>query len=655
LRAAALYTSGQLFLEEYYTLATIVRGGLGSNHLDGNTRLCTATAGEALKESFGCDGQPASYDDVNHPDAIALFGHNVAETQPVLWMRILDRLEGADPPRLVVVDPRLTVPAQHATVHLPIRPGTNVALLNALQHELLTGGHIDEEFLAVHAIGLEDLRAQVASCTPEWAAGICDVDACLIREAAVVIGSARRLLCTVQDVYQSHQATAAACQVNNLVLLRGMLGRPGCGVLQMNGQPTAQNTRETGADGDLPGFRNWANDNHVEDLARIWNVDPMQIPHYGPPTHAMEMVRYMEEGSLPFFWVSATNPLVSLPEAQRIRSVFEQERVFLVVQDVFLTETAAVADVVLPAATQTEKTGTFTNADRTVHLSRKAVDPPGQARPDLDIWLDYAQRLQLRDKDGAPLIKWTDPESALEAFKTCITDRPCSYDGITYAVLDEGGCQWGGDRLYADGHFFASPEECETYGRDLLTGAARDPAEYRALNPEGKAMLRAAEYTPPMEALTDEHPLRLNTGRTIYQFHTRTKTVRAPQLQQAAPEVWIEVSAPDAARLSLAEGDLARVESPRGAIEGRVRVSGIREGVVFVPVPRSGWVKPETDQRLSDHISIGVLTRVFPPELVDRVVAEAGRVEQRHRLLPARVVVYYVLAMALLPMRRMRR
>jgi anaerobic selenocysteine-containing dehydrogenase len=506
---------------------------------------------------------------------------------------------------LVVVDPRLTVPARHAAVHLAIRPGTNVAVLNALQHELLAGGDIDEEFLPAHVIGLEDLRAQVASCTPEWAAGICGVDAGLIREAAAVIASAQRLLCTVlQGVYQSHQATAAACQVNNLVLLRGMLGRPGCGVLQMNGQPTAQNTRETGANGDLPGFRNWANDDHVEDLARIWNVDPLQIPHYGPPSHAMEMIRYMEEGSLSFFWVSATNPLVSLPEAGRIRSVFEQERVFLVVQDLFLTKTAAVADVVVPAATQTEKTGTFTNADRTVHLSRKAVDPPGQARPDLDIWLDYAQRLELRDKDGAPLIKWKDPESAFEAFKACVADRPCSYDGITYAVLEEGGRQWGGDRLYADGRFFASPDECETYGRDLLTGAAREPTEYQALNPEGKATLRAVEYAPPIETPTDEHPLRLNTGRTIYQFHTRTKTGRAPQLQQAAPEVWVEVSAPDAARLGLTEGDLARVESPRGAIEGRVRVSGIREGVLSVPFHYGWWDRPNGPSRAANELTI---------------------------------------------------
>src|SRR5215217_1642875 len=433
------YTSGQLLLEEYYTLSIIARAGIGTNHLDGNTRLCTATAGESLKESFGCDGQPASYSDIGYADALALFGHNVAETQPVLWMRMLDRLEGPDPPKLVVVDPRLTVPARHATVHLAVKPGTNLALLNALLHEVIANDCVDDAYVREHAVGFDELREQVAPCTPRWAAKICGVDVERIREAARVLREAQRLLCTVlQGVYQSHQATAAACQVNNLVIVRGMLGKPGCGVLQMNGQPTAQNTRETGANGDLPGFRNWQNDDHVADLARVWNVEPLQIPHWGPPTHVIEMVRYMEEGTLPFFWVSCTNPLVSLPEARRIRSVLASDEVFLVVQDLFPTETAAIADVVLPAAGWAEKTGTFTNADRTVHISEQAIDPPGEARSDLAIWLDYARRMDFRDKDGDPLVKWSDPEPAFEAFKVCVENRPCSYEGITHAALRGG-------------------------------------------------------------------------------------------------------------------------------------------------------------------------------------------------------------------------
>jgi anaerobic selenocysteine-containing dehydrogenase len=589
--AIGFYTSGQLFLEEYYTQAVIARAGIGTNHIDGNTRLCTATAAEALKESFGCDGQPGSYADVDHADAIALYGHNAAETQAVLWMRILDRLDGPDPPRLLCVDPRPTPVARRADVHLAVRGGTNLALLNALVREVIANGWLDEAYVREHAVGFEELERRTSSCTPEWAARICDVDAGAIRAAAEIIGTADRLLQTVlQGVYQSHQATAAACQVNNLAILRGMLGRPGCGVLQMNGQPTAQNTRETGANGDLPGFRNWDNAQHVEDLARVWNVEPLQIPHWGPSTHAMEIFRYVEQGSIRLLWITGTNPAVSLPELRRVRSLLARESVFLVAQDLFATETTSLADVVLPAATWGEKLGTYTNADRTVHISDKAVDPPGEARPDLDIFLDYARRMGFRDKDGAPLVTWHDPESAFEAWKACAKGRPCDYEGITYERLRESaGVQWGGERLYAGGRFFAAPDVCETYGRDLLTGAAVEETEYRALNPDGKAILKAADYLQPHEPPGDEHPLLLTTGRTLYHFHTRTKTARAPQLQAAAPDVWVELSEPDAAARQLGEGDLAEVATPRGAIRARVRVTEIRPGHVFVPFHYGYW------------------------------------------------------------------
>ncbi|MFK0237441.1 molybdopterin oxidoreductase family protein [Streptomyces vinaceus] len=595
------YTSGQLFLEEYYTLAVLARAGIGTNHLDGNTRLCTATAAEALKESFGCDGQPGSYDDIDHADVIALFGHNIAETQPVQWMRILDRLEGTGPPRLLCVDPRPTPVAQKASVHLAPRLGTNVALLNALLHEIIRTDRVDHDYVRSHTVGFDQLAAQVRECTPRWAADICGVPAARIVEAAELLGGAERLLSTVlQGIYQSHQATAAAVQVNNLHLLRGMLGRPGAGVLQMNGQPTAQNTRECGANGDLPGFRNWQNDAHVADLARVWNVEPSTIPHFAPPTHAMQMFRYAEQGSLRMLWISGTNPAVSLPELSRIRSILTQERLFVVVQDLFLTETAQLADVVLPAATWGEKTGTFTNADRTVHLSEKAVEPPGQARPDLEIFLDYARRMDFRDKDGGRLITWSGPESAFEAWKRCSAGRPCDYTGLTYRLLRDGGVQWpvnedaphGTERLYTHGICWASPDRCEAFGKDLITGASDGETEYRSFNPDGKGMLKPAGYLAPHEMPDEDYPFQLNTGRTIYHFHTRTKTGRAPQLNAAAPDVWVEISADDARRLGLGEGDVVDVSTRRGTLRGRLRVTALRPGVLFVPFHYGYWDTP---------------------------------------------------------------
>jgi ferredoxin-nitrate reductase len=611
------YTSGQLALEEYYTLAVIGKAGIGTPHMDGNTRLCTATAAESLKASFGTDGQPGSYTDVDHCDAIALWGHNVAEAQTVLWARMLDRRRGPSPPRMLVVDPRQTPVAREADIHLAPRLGTNVALLNGLLHEVLRRGWYDERFLRAYTIGFEKLAETVAQYPPDHVAEICDIPSASITEAAECLGTCERLLSTVlQGFYQANQATAAACLVNDLHLVRGMIGRPGAGVLQMNGQPTAQNTRETGADGDLPGMRNWQNREHVRELAELWNVDEMTIPHWAPPTHAMQIFRYAEQGSIRLLWISATNPMVSLPDVQRIRNILSRDDLFVVVQDLYLTETARLADVVLPAATWGEKVGTFTNADRTVHLSEQAVEPPGEARSDLDIFLDYASRMDFRDRDGAPLIGWHDPESAFEAWKQCSAGRPCDYCGLTYDRLRGGtGIQWpctakhpdGVERLYADGRFNTDPDYCETFGHDLTTGAARSETEYRALAPADRAFLHSVDYEPAPESTSSSFPLQLTTGRTVYHFHTRTKTGRAAQLNAAAPDVWIELSAADAEELDVAEGDIVRLESARGWIEGRARVCGVRPGVVFVPFHYGDWDpvdNGETGHRTANELTV---------------------------------------------------
>ncbi|MEU7696715.1 molybdopterin dinucleotide binding domain-containing protein [Streptomyces sp. NPDC039028] len=295
------------------------------------------------------------------------------------------------------------------------------------------------------------------------------------------------------------------------------------------------------------------------------------------------------------------NPAVSLPELARTRTILDQKDLFLVVQDLFLTETAQFADVVLPAATWGEKTGTFTNADRTVHLCEKAVDPPGQARPDLDVFLDYAARMGFQDKDGAPLVHWSSPEEAFEAWKRCSAGRPCDYTGLTYAKLrGPTGIQWpctdhapdGTDRLYADGVDWAHPDRCETYGKDLVSGEPLGEDWYRSVNPDGKALIRPAPYMQPKGWPEEEYPFQLTTGRTIYHFHTRTKTGRVPELVEAAPEVWVEVAESDAARLGLAEGDLVDVTTRCGALCGRLRKGTVRPGVLFVPFHYGYWDTP---------------------------------------------------------------
>lgn len=248
--------------------------------------------------------------------------------------------------------------------------------------------------------------------------------------------------------------------------------------------------------------------------------------------------------------------------------------------------------MVLPCALWGEKTGTFTNVDRTVHLSEKAVDPPGEARSDLDIWVDYARRMGFTDRSGRTIPRWDSPEEAFDGWRACSRGRPCDYSGMSYDLLrGSGGIQWpcteqspeGTERIYTDHVFNTFDAYCETYGHDLLTGASVTPTEHQALRLDGKAWLRGAPWTPAPEQPSEDYPLGLGTGRTVYHFHTRTKTRRAEQLNAAAPDAWVEICPEDAAPLGVVEGDLVRVESPRGAIEVQARLSNIRPGAVFIP------------------------------------------------------------------------
>jgi anaerobic selenocysteine-containing dehydrogenase len=654
----AFYNSGQLFLEEYYTLAMVSEAGIGTAHVDGNTRLCTATAAVSLIESFGTDGAPGSYTDFDTTDAIFLVGHNMASTQTVLWTRILDRLDGPSPPRLVVVDPRLTQAARLADVHLAPRPGTNLPLLNGILRIILERGWIDSDFIRDHTVGFETLVAATEPWRPAEVERVCHVSAASLEAAAEILGTTPTLVSTcLQGVYQSLHATASAVQVNNLHIIRGLIGKPGSTVFQMNGQPTAQNTRECGVNGEFIAFRNWENPDHVAQTAKVWNVDPARLPTSTPPTHAMQMFHLAETGTIRLLWIIGTNPAVTLPESERIRHILAKKDLFVVVSDAFLNETAALADLVLPAALWGEKTGCTTNADRTVHLSEKAVDPPGEARSDLDILLDYARRMDFRDKDGAPLIKYTDAAGAFEAWKACSAGRPCDYSGMSHGLLrDSPGIQWpcnadfpnGRERQYEDGVFNTAADYCETYGHDLATGAAITPEQYAARDPKGRAMIKGAEYLPPPEEPDSRYPFFLTTGRVTYHWHTRTKTGRSPALDAAAPTAFVEIADADADALGIAEGDLVEVRSRRGHVVVPARLGGVEPGVVFIPFhygDDSDEDRPTTANRLTisgwDPVSkqpyfkyAAVSLRVVETEVAERVAPPVrGRRRTRERIL----------------------
>ena len=399
------YTSGQLFLEEYYALAVIGKAGIGTPHMDGNTRLCTATAAAALKESFGADGQPG----------LLRRHRQLRRHLPLRPQHGRDAdgavVAGARPPRRPgparssASIPRDTEVASHADVHLrrparhqprpderpgPRSPRQRLGRCRTTSRDAHPRpGRAPGGGRAVDGRGGgRDLRRRAAD----------------IREAARIFGTSDRVLSTVlQGFYQSAQATAASCQVNNLHLLRGMLGRPGCGILQMNGQPTAQNNRECGADGDLPGFRNWDNPDHIAGTGRALERGPDDHPALGAadPRHADLPLRRagLDRASSGSRRPTRPCPCPSCPGSG---TSWPNRSCFLVVQDLYLTETAQFADVVLPGAGWGEKTGTFTNVNRTVHLSDKAVEPPGEARSDLDIFLDYARRMDFTHPGRRP-------------------------------------------------------------------------------------------------------------------------------------------------------------------------------------------------------------------------------------------------------------
>lgn len=591
--AVAIYNSGQLLLEEYYTIGKIARGGLGVANIDANTRLCTSTTAASLMENFGADGPPGCFADFEETDCIVLIGHNAAEQSTVLWMRILAAKDGPRRPRVIVIDPRKTLTVSTgADLHLQPRPGTNVALLNGIANLLIENGWIDRQFVSEHTVEFEEFRETASAYSPARVEEICGVPEDSLRRAAEWIGTSERTVTTcLQGVYQSNQATAAACLVNSIHLLTGKVGRPGCAPFQFAGQPSSMNTRETGADGTYPAYRNWEDPEHMKDLARRWKV-PVELLGK-KPVSTPEIFELVEKGYVRVLWTIGTNPAVSMTD--RLKQLAALRDVFLIVQDGFEdTETAHFADVLLPAAIWGEKEGCMTNAERRCQHLRKAVDPPGEARSDFEIFVDFSRRMDLRDQSGNPLVAFATPREAFDEWRENSKGRIPDYSGMTYELLEaRGGIQWpcnadhpnGTERLYTDRKFPTRWEIAESYRKDLRTGHERTLDEYRdSQDPDGKAVLIRAHYEPPLEGSEPEYPFVAVTGRQAYHWHTRTKTGRAPRLAAAAPEVFVAIAREDAERLGIRDGEPIRVVSRRGALTGPAKIGDVvPRGVVFVP------------------------------------------------------------------------
>lgn len=605
-KSIGFYHTGQAFLEEYYTIAKIMRAGIRTHNVDANTRLCTATAEWSLIQSFGSDGPPACMEDVDLADVIVFIGRNSNETNTVLWERTLQARK-RNGSIIIEIDPRLDLSSRMADLSLRPRPGTNVALLNGILYLIIKNGWHDPDYISSHAIGYQELYDSVQHYTPETVEKITGVPAEDLLKCTKLIGTSEKVLTILlQGVYQSMDAAAASSLVNSMHVILGKIGKPGSGPFQHAGQPSAMSNRETGGSGFYPGYRNSDNPMHLKEIADLWKV-PLESLPVGPETHVMQMLDLIEQGSIQIFWVMYTNPAVSLPNRKRFIELMK--KVFLVVQDPFLSETAEFADLVLPTAMWGEKEGTMTNLERRVNVLRKAVEPPFQLPSDFEILLEFSKRMEFKDSEGNPLIRYSTPEAAFNEWRMVSRGRPCDMSGMTYAKMEElGGIQWpcneefpsGKERLYTDGVFNTQLEYAESYGRDMLTGRSRTREEFKQLGADGKAILYGFHWAPMPEHPDAEYPFFLNTGRIVYHWHTRTKTGRAPLLQMNAPEGYAEIHPADAATLEIEPGDIVKVSTRRNEIYVPARITDTAlQGTVFIPFHFGGLNEKQAANELT--------------------------------------------------------
>jgi assimilatory nitrate reductase catalytic subunit len=559
--AVGVLSTGQLVTEEFYALGKLVQLGIGSKNFDGNTTLCMSSAVSGYKRSFGSDGPPGSYEDMAVADVIFLIGANIADNHPILcqWL-------DANPNKtLIVADPRVTKTAMMADLFLPLKPRSDIALINGMIHLLIENNWVDREYIAQHTNGFEALELSVRAYTPEYVSQITGLTTEQILKVASIYGKARApFIGWTMGVNHSTKGTETVNAINNLALITGHVGRPGASPFSITGQCNAMGTREAGFTSSLPGYRKFENSEDHEELAALWGIAPDRIPTSRGLAYP-DIIEAILAKKIRALWVIATNPIVSYPNLDILTQSLENLE-FFVVQDGFHpTPTSGLADLVLPAGIWGEKEGTYTNSERRVSKVNRAVNPPGEARSDFEIFLALAEKLGCREE---LFPGWTEPKDAFEEWKKVSSGRLCDYSGMDYVWIEKsGGIQWpfpAGStevkttRLYSDGIF---------------------PTE------DGKAKLICVDWKAFPEQPNSQFPLILNTGRTVEHWHTRTKTGQVPILERMSPNAWLEMNPRDAASLHLKPHDRVDVESMRGTVSGiELRITEIiAPGQVFMP------------------------------------------------------------------------
>ncbi len=561
--AVAFYISGQLLTEDYYAINKLAKGFLGTNNVDSNSRLCMSSAVAGYSGAFGFDGPPPAYADIALSDCFLLLGTNTAACHPIVWSRIRDRqAEGAF---VICADPRATKTAQGSDLHLPVRPGTDLALLSAMLHVVDRDGLLDEDFITRHTGGWGEARAVAQQWTPARAQGVCGVDATLIEQAAHrFAGAGAAMALWSMGANQSTVGTLKNRALINLCLATGQIGRPGSGPLSLTGQPNAMGGRETGGLSHLlPGYRKVVDAEDRAAMAAHWGVD-VEALSATPGLPAVALFDALEEGRVKAVWIMATNPLVSLPDGQRARAALERAELVVVQDPHHPTETSSLAHAVLPAAAWPEKEGAMTNSERRVGLVRRVVAPPGEARADWEIVAGLARHLGHGDA-----FAWPDAAAVFDEFAACTAGRPCDLSGVSHERLRrEGGVQW----------------PCPAQPVDEHPGTPRLYADKRFPTPDGRARFAPTPHVDPAETPDPDFPILLTTGRVADQWHTMTRTGHSPALLAAAGLPTVSVHPRDAEAAGLQDGGQARIASRRGTARFAVSFDDtLPNGVAFAP------------------------------------------------------------------------
>lgn len=561
--SVAFLSTGQMVTEEMAFLGALTKFGMNILHGDGNTRQCMATAVVAYKQAFGFDAPPYTYADFEESDVIVLFGSNLCIAHPIMWERVM---RNPHSPEIIVIDPRATETAMNATQHLAAFPKSDQSLCYGIARILIENDWIDRRFIADHTNGFDEFAAFVRDFTIDRVATETGLSAQSIHRMAATIHDGKRVsFWWTMGVNQSHQGVRTAQAIINLALMTGNIGRPGTGANSITGQCNAMGSRLFSNTTNLLGGHDFANAEHRNKVAGVLGIDESRIPT-APSLAYNEIMEGILRGKIRGLWIVCTNTAHSWINQKQARDILDRLD-FLVVQDIYdSTETATMADLILPAAGWGEKEGTFINSERRIGVTKKVRRAPGQALSDFSIFRLIAAAWGCNEMFS----RWDSPEPVFQILKECTAGMPCDFAAIDdYVHIDRrGGIQWpyaepnedNERRLFADGRFYHA---------------------------DARARFITEEPRPLTEPASEEYPLILLTGRgTASQWHTQTRTSKSAVLRKLYPaQNYAEISPRDAARYQVKSGDTIRMASRRGSITVTALVThSVRPGQVFVPM-----------------------------------------------------------------------